>query len=154
MQIYSTVVNGSMGWGVVDISCWAWIFPILKERYTTFVLEKNNDSSFAMMTGFSATTSPIKGFLSRKKNPASRVWLPHLPSFPVLFWYFEFKLSLLHLHKDVGAHQANETAHLPTAGTLDFNLILCEVPGAISKAHQSGVFRSTNCACVDASSLA
>lgn len=67
--------------------------------------------------------------------------LPH-PS----FWYSEFKLSLPHLHKDVGAHQANETAHLSTAGALDFNLVLCEVPGTISKAHQSRVFRKTACA--------
>lgn len=78
---------------------------------------------------------------------------PALP-LPILFWYFEFKLSLPHLHKDVGAHQANETAHLSTAGALDFNLVLCEVPGAFSKAHQSGVFRNTTRACVDASSLA
>jgi hypothetical protein len=51
----------------------------------------------------------------------------------------------------VGAHQANETAHLSTAGALDFNLILYEVPGSISKAHQSRVFRNTIRACVDAS---
>lgn len=69
---------------------------------------------------------------------------PHLPH--PSFWYSEFKLSLPHLHKDVGAHQANETAHLSTAGALDFNLVLCEVPGAISKAHQSRVFRKTACA--------
>lgn len=105
-----------------------------------------------MLTGFSTIADPIKGFLSKENKKVPRVWLPHLP--PILFWYFEFKLSLPHLHKDVGAHQANETAHLSTAGALDFNLVLCEVPGAFSKAHQSGVFRKTTRACVDASSLA
>lgn len=109
-----------------------------------------------MLTGFSTTANPIKDFLSRekkKKGTQGVAVTPALP-LPILFWYFEFKLSLPHLHKDVGAHQANETAHLSTAGALDFNLVLCEVPGAFSKAHQSGVFRNTTRACVDASSLA
>lgn len=129
-------------WGCRLFPAGPGLFPFGKKDML-LLYQKNKFLSFAMMTGFSTATHPIQGFLSRKDSPWGVVATPapHRSS-----WYFEFKPSLPHLHKDVGAHQANETAHLSTAGALDFNLVLCEVPGAISKAHQSRVFRNTACA--------